>query len=124
LCLEDKKRRGFVFKKLPKCEYFRPGSFAEAIKILKNCKGKIRPLGGAMDLFIAMKKKRAAWENVLDLKGIPDYDFIRKAEDRTKIGALATIRSVEVSPVINKKIPILALPQQQLGLFKSATGPP
>jgi carbon-monoxide dehydrogenase medium subunit len=97
-----------VFRKLPKFEYFRPESFEEAVKILRKHEGQIRPLAGGTDLFIAMKEKGAAWENVLDLKGIPDSDFIREADGGIEIGALATIRSVETSPLIKEKIPLLA----------------
>lgn len=97
-----------MFGKLPRFEYFKPGSFEEAIGILRKYEGKIRPLAGGTDLFIAMKEKGAAWENVLDLKGIPNYDFIREADGGIEIGALATIRSVETSPLIKEKIPFLA----------------
>lgn len=97
-----------MFGKLPRFEYFRPGSFEEAIKILRKYEGKIRPLAGGTDLFIAMKEKGTAWENVLDLKGIRHYDFIRETDGGIEIGALATIHSVETSPLIKKKIPFLA----------------
>ncbi len=95
-------------RKLPRFEYFRPESFQEAMEILKKHEHKIRPLAGGTDLFIAMKEKGAAWENVLDLKGIPDYDYIREVDGGIEIGALATIRSVETSPLIKEKIPLLA----------------
>jgi carbon-monoxide dehydrogenase medium subunit len=104
----ERKRRGSVFRKLPRFEYLKPESFEEAIKFLRKYEGKIRPLAGGTDLFIAMKEKGAAWENVLDLKGIPDHDFIREADGRIEIGALATIRSVETSPLLREKIPFLA----------------
>jgi CO/xanthine dehydrogenase FAD-binding subunit len=97
-----------VFRKLPRFEYLKPESFEEAIKILRKYEGKIRPLAGGTDLFIAMKEKGAAWENILDLKGIADHDFIREADGRIEIGALATIRSVETSPLLKEKIPFLA----------------
>lgn len=104
-----------MFRKLPKFEYFRPESFKEAMKILKKHKGKIRPLAGGTDLFIAMKEEEAVWENVLDLKGIPDYDFIREADGGIEIGALATVRSVETSTLIKEKIPLLAAAAGTIG---------
>ena len=104
-----------MFRKLPKFEYFRPESFEEAMKILKMQAGKIQPLAGGTDLFIAMKEKGVTWENVLDLKGIPDYDFIREADGGIEIGALTTIRSVETSALIREKIPFLAAAAGKIG---------
>jgi len=104
-----------VFRKMPKFEYFRPGSFEEAIRILSEHKGQIRPLAGGTDLFIDMKVKGASWKNVLDLKGIPDSEFIRETHGRIEIGSLTNLRSVEISPLIKKKIPLLAAAAGTIG---------
>ncbi len=104
-----------MFRKLPRFEYFRPESFEEAIGILREHQGNIRPLAGGTDLLIAMKEKGAVWENVLDLKGIPDCNFIREADGQIEIGSLATIRSVETSPRILEKIPLLAAAAATIG---------
>jgi CO/xanthine dehydrogenase FAD-binding subunit len=112
---KERKRRDSVFRKMPKFEYFRPGSFEEAIHMLREYRGQIRPLAGGTDLFIDMKVKGAAWKNVLDLKGIPDADFIRETDGRIEIGSLANLHSVEVSPLIKKKIPLLAAAAGTIG---------
>ena len=104
-----------MFRKMPKFEYFRPGSFEEAIRILSEHKGQIRPLAGGTDLFIDMKVKGASWKNVLDLKGIPDSEFIRETHGRIEIGSLTNLRSVEISPLIKKKIPLLAAAAGTIG---------
>jgi CO/xanthine dehydrogenase FAD-binding subunit len=104
-----------VFREMPKFEYFRPESFEEALHILGKYRGQIKPLAGGTDLFIDMKVKGAVWKNVLDLKGIPDSDFIRETDDRIEIGALASLRSIEISPLIRKKIPLLAAAAGTIG---------
>jgi carbon-monoxide dehydrogenase medium subunit len=102
-------------RKLPRFDYFKPKTFEEALKILLNSQSKPRALAGGTDLFIAMKEKGATPESVLDLKGIPGYDFIRETHGRIEIGALATIRSIETSPLIREKIPFLAEAAGKLG---------
>jgi carbon-monoxide dehydrogenase medium subunit len=101
--------------RLPKFEYFKPESFECAIKILKELKGRIRPFAGGTDLFVAMKDKGVTIENVLDLKGVKGYDFIREANGQIEIGALASIRSIEVSTLINEKFPFLSEAAGKIG---------
>lgn len=102
-------------RRLPSFEYFKAGSFEEAIQILKAYEGKIRPFAGGTDLWVEMKEKGAASENVLDLKGVSDHDFIREVNGQVEIGALATIRSIETSTLVQKKLPFLAEAAEKLG---------
>ena len=102
-------------RKLPRFDYWRPESFADALQILLEGTGRNQPLAGGTDLFVAMKEKGAAPAGVIDLKGIRDFDFIRETDGRIEIGALATIRSIEVSPLIREKLPFLAEAAGKLG---------
>ena len=102
-------------RKLPKFDYFKMESFEEAIQLMKKYEGKIQPLAGGTDLFVAMKEKGATPENIIDLKGIKDYDFIRENNGQIEIGALASIRSIETSPLIKGKFPFLAEAAGKLG---------
>lgn len=102
-------------RRLPRFEYFKPGSFEEAIKILKEHKGKIKPFAGGTDLLVGMKEKGVTYENVLDLKGIKGYDFIRENSGNVEIGALASIRSIELSALINQRFPFLSQAVAKLG---------
>ncbi len=111
----ENRGENFVLRKLPKFAYFRPESFSEALTLLDRHRGKIRPYAGGTDLFIAMKEKGAAWENVVDLKAIPEADFIRRADGCIEIGALAKVRAVETSPLIRKEIPFLAAAAGTIG---------
>jgi carbon-monoxide dehydrogenase medium subunit len=104
-----------MFRKLPKFEYFKAESFEDAIRILKDHQGNIRPLAGGTDLLVAMKEKEISVRIVLDLKGIKGYDFIRKVDGQIEIGALATIRSIETSPLIRSEIPCLSEAAGNLG---------
>ncbi len=102
-------------RKLPRFDYYKPKSFEEAVELLQKYDGRVRPLAGGTDLFIAMKEKGAHPENIVDLKGISGYDFIREIEEGVEIGALATIRSVETSPLIKQRFPLLGEAAGKLG---------
>ncbi|HBB15506.1 MAG TPA: hypothetical protein DCZ97_00355 [Syntrophus sp. (in: bacteria)] len=102
-------------RKLPRFDYFMVTTFEEALELLQKYHGQIRPLAGGTDLFIAMKEKDAHPENILDLKGIKGFDFIREIEGGIEIGALATIRSIETSPLIKQRFPLLSEAAGKLG---------
>lgn len=102
-------------RKLPKFDYFKAESFEEGLRILKKFEGRIQPFAGGTDVFVAMKSKGKILENVLDLKGIRDCDFIKEIDGRIEIGALTTIRSIEASPLIKGKMPFLADAAQKIG---------
>ena len=90
-------------------------TFEEALELLQKYHGQIRALAGGTDLFIAMKEKGAHPENILDLKGIRGFDFIREIDGGIEIGALATIRSIETSPLIKQRFPLLGEAAGKLG---------
>lgn len=102
-------------RRLPRFEYFRAESFEEAIEILKEQRGRIRPFAGGTDLLVAMKEKGVTFENVLDLKAIKGYDFIQETNGNIEIGALTNIRSMETSLLIKKKFPFLSEAAGKLG---------
>ena len=102
-------------RRLPKFNYFRPESFEEAVRLLREHRGRIRAFAGGTDLFVAMKEKGVTFENVLDLKGIRGSDSISRADGTIEIGALASIRSVETSPLIREMLPFLSEAAGKLG---------
>jgi CO/xanthine dehydrogenase FAD-binding subunit len=102
-------------RKLPIFNYFSPQSMDEAIKILREKEGKIRPFAGGTDLFVAMKEKGVSCENILNLKSIKGFDFIRESNGNIEIGALATIRSIETSELLESRVPFLSAAAGRLG---------
>jgi carbon-monoxide dehydrogenase medium subunit len=71
-------------------------------------------LAGGTDLLIAMKTKAVKPKCLIDLKGIPGIDSI-EYDNGFKIGALTTVRDIEVSPLIRQKIPVLSEAAETLG---------
>ncbi len=93
--------------------YLRPGNMEDAIAALQ-ANDEPYLLAGGTDLLIAMKTKAVKPECLIDLKGIPGIDGI-EYDNGFKIGALTTVRDIEVSPLIRQKIPVLSEAAGTLG---------
>lgn len=94
-------------------DYLRPGNIEDAIAALQ-ANDKPYLLAGGTDLLIGMKTKTVKPECLIDLKGIPGIDGI-EYDNGFKIGALTTVRDIEVSPLIRQKIPVLSEAAGTLG---------
>lgn len=99
------------YRRLPKFAYLKPGSMDEALQLLgKGEKEKILVYAGGTDVIPKLKGRLInAPEALLDIKGIPDLDYI-SYDDKTglKIGALASIYAVANAAVVRKQYPILS----------------
>jgi 4-hydroxybenzoyl-CoA reductase subunit beta len=78
----------------------------EACSLLKDYDGNIGVLAGGTGLLPAMKQRLFTFPYLLDLKRIPSLDYIEESADgKVKIGSLATLSSLENSPIIKKFFP-------------------
>jgi CO/xanthine dehydrogenase FAD-binding subunit len=94
-------------------DYIRPGNMQDAIAALR-ANDEPYLLAGGTDLLIGMKTNAVRPKCLIDLKGIPDIDCI-EYDNGFKLGALTTVRDVEVSPLIREKIPALSEAAGTLG---------
>ena len=94
-------------------DYIRPGNMQDAIAALQ-ANDEPYLLAGGTDLLIGMKTNAVKPKCLIDLKGIPDIDCI-EYDNGFKLGALTTVRDVEVSPLIREKIPALSEAAGTLG---------
>ena len=94
-------------------DYIRPGNMGDAIAALQ-ANDEPYLLAGGTDLLIGMKTNAVKPKCLIDLKGIPDIDCI-EYDNGFKLGALTTVRDVEVSPLIREKIPALSEAAGTLG---------
>ncbi len=98
------------YRRLPRFEYAQPSSLDEALSLFAQYQKEARALAGGTDLIPQVKgRETAAPRIVVDLKKITGLDGISyDAGKGLTIGALATITSVERSPVIREHYPMLA----------------
>ncbi len=98
------------YRRLPRFDYLAPTTVDEALSLLSQYKGRAKVIAGGTDLVPKLKRREIkAPEYIIDLKWIPDLDYIKYDEDSgLSLGALATIRAVETSPIIREKFSILS----------------
>jgi aerobic carbon-monoxide dehydrogenase medium subunit len=96
-------------------ELLQPRSVDEAIELLARHGDEARALGGGTTLIILMKQRALHYPYLVDLQSIPGLNEISKESDGVRIGALATHRSVELSPLIRQAFPALAEAFSKIG---------
>ncbi len=94
-------------------DYIRPVNMDNAVEALKK-NDDAYLLAGGTDLLIGMKNNTVQPKCLIDLKSIPDIDSI-EYRNGFKLGPLTTIRDIEVSRLIRKKIPALSQAAGTLG---------
>jgi aerobic carbon-monoxide dehydrogenase medium subunit len=89
-------------------DLLQPRSLQEAVGLLQTHGDECRALGGGTTLIILMKQRALQYRYLVDLQSIPGLDGISNEADGVRIGALATHRAVETSPIIRQAFPALA----------------
>jgi CO/xanthine dehydrogenase FAD-binding subunit len=106
-------------------DFYQPTTLEEASRLLKDNGPGGRLLAGGTDLVIALKEKGLLPKYLVDLKRVPGLTGIRENSDGSiTIGALATMREIETSPLITKKFHFWLKARRKLAPFKSETAPP
>ena len=88
-------------------EYHKPGSIADAVKIL-SADPDARPISGGQTLLPALKHRLNKPSSVVDLSGIAELKGIRREGSKLVIGALAKHNEVAESAEVKAAIPALA----------------
>ncbi|HKJ00173.1 MAG TPA: xanthine dehydrogenase family protein subunit M [bacterium] len=89
-------------------EYHSPGTVAEAVALLKKHGDDAKVLSGGHSLVPLMKLRFAAPAVIVDINGIPHLDYVKEEGGVLKIGALARESTLELSPLIQSKFPLIA----------------
>ncbi|HEY8691337.1 MAG TPA: FAD binding domain-containing protein [Chloroflexota bacterium] len=93
---------------LPRFSIEQPSTLAEASDMLRGFGEDARAYAGGTELLLAMKYAGLRYEHLVDLKTIPGLDGIVEASEGLRIGALASHRAVERSPLVRERFPALA----------------
>ena len=96
-------------------ELLQPGSLPEAVELLQQHGEDARAIGGGTTLVILMKQRALHFPYLVDLQTIPGLNEIQQEHDGVRVGALTTLRSVELSPVIRERFPVVAEAFRQIG---------
>ncbi|WP_434510952.1 FAD binding domain-containing protein [Desulfitobacterium sp. AusDCA] len=94
---------------MPECSvYFQPQSMADALKLLMNFDGNLKPLAGGTDILPDMKKGKLKNAGLLDLSKISDIRKISIQGNAITLGSLCTFSQIENSHLIQERVPLLA----------------
>ncbi len=90
-------------------EYFAPKTVEEALSLLSQYREEAKMIAGGQSMLVTMRQGLLAPENLIDIKGISALDYIRLDEkEGVRIGALTTHRTIEKSPIIQKRFEVLS----------------
>lgn len=98
--------------------YLVPQTLPEALALLAEHAGRIKPVAGGTDLMVELRagdEKLAAMDYALDLTNLPELRAISRTGDRVAIGAMATHDDVAHSPVVLSAAAMLAEASASVG---------
>lgn len=92
-------------------EHIDVSSIDQAVSLLSKHQGKARVLAGGTDLLGGLKDQlqdHLQYEILVNIKTIPDMEYLREDADGLSIGALTRIREIENSTVVREQFNALA----------------
>ncbi len=100
-----------AFSRLP---LLQPRSLDEALRLLRD-EGPLVPLAGCTDLYVDFHFGTVGGRRFLDLQGLGTLRGIRRRGNTLVIGALATYAELIASPLVRRRLPILAEASRWVG---------
>src|SRR6185369_12772237 len=91
-----------------------PRSLADALKMLRD-EGPLVPMAGCTDLYVSLNFGTLKDTRFLNLWGLDALRTIAVQGDRLIIGALATHADLIRSPLVRRRIPMLAAAAREVG---------
>lgn len=92
-----------------------PGSLEEAVGLLRQYGADAKLVAAGNSLLILLKNELISPRYLISLNGIPGLDLVREdTAGGLSLGALVTHRTIETSPLIREKVPILSAMAAQI----------
>lgn len=88
-------------------ELLEPNSLDEAFQLLSEYGDEARVYAGGTALVKLMKKRLVHPSYLVNIKGLKGLHYIREDEEGLKIGALATLREIETSPLVRQRLKVV-----------------
>ncbi len=99
---------------LPPFDLHRAGSVDEARDLLTRYGEDAAVICGGTELLLLLKLGFAAYGHLVDVKGIGELGGVRAEDGTLVIGATATHREIERSPVVLEQLPALAAMERRV----------
>jgi carbon-monoxide dehydrogenase medium subunit len=91
-----------------------PHTAAEAATLRAQLGDAAAIYAGGSELLLVMKEGLGGWQHLIDVKAIPALAGVADAGDRLAIGAAVTHRTLERSPLLRARLPVLAEMEAQV----------
>jgi len=94
--------------KPPKFDYHAPPTVDEAIALLTRYGGEAKLLAGGQSLVPLLNFRLSRPAALVDLNRIQGLAYIREVDGHVRLGAMTRQRTIEFSPVVRRRLPLLA----------------
>ena len=100
-------------------EYFAPTSLAEALELLWQHGDDATVLAGGQSLVPMLNLRLARPAVIVDINRVQELDYVSETADHgVSVGAMARERSVELSPTVRDRNPLLSAAMPLIGHFQ------
>ncbi len=99
---------------LPPFQLHRPTTLDEASALLDRFGDAAAPYCGGTELLLLLKLRLAAFDHLVDLKGIDELAGVRVEDGALRIGAAVTHRALEREPLVLERLPALAAMERRV----------
>ncbi len=89
-------------------DYHAPANVEDAMALLTRYRGEAKLLAGGQSLMPLLNFRLSRPAALVDLNAIPSLTYIREEDGIVRLGAMTRQRSIEFSPVIRRRLPLLA----------------
>ena len=94
--------------KPPRFDYHAPRSVEEAVGLLTRYGGDAKVLAGGQSLMPMLNFRLARPAALIDVNRIPALAYVREDNGTVAFGAMTRQRTIEFSPVVARRVPLLA----------------
>ena len=108
-----------MYRVLLPFEFFEPKTVDEAVRLLDTANSKV--MAGGVDLVLKMRLRLTLPDAVISLQKIPGLDYIESNPAGLRFGALASIRQIELSPLVQKNWAVLYEAVHQIASVQTKT---
>ncbi|MEK7701759.1 MAG: xanthine dehydrogenase family protein subunit M [candidate division NC10 bacterium] len=93
--------------KPPKFDYHVPTTVEQALELLGRYGGDAKLLAGGQSLMPLLNFRLSRPAALVDLNRIPSLAYIREQDGQMRFGAMTRQRTIEFSPVVQARVPLL-----------------
>ncbi len=104
--------------RLSDLDVVQPRTLSDALTVLCQRSGSIRPIAGGTDVIIQLKDHLLQAKELLDISGLVELRYIRREGSTVRIGALSTYSEIIESPILKDSCRMLVEASKTIGVVQ------